>query len=73
MSDRTAAAIFGDIFARLASAGPTIDRDGFAKWLYGAAFAYDFHPSQMNKDAECIQLGVVKRDANGHADWDGES
>jgi hypothetical protein len=72
MSDRTAAALFKDIFEMLAQwpAGPM--RDDLARRLWKMQRDYDFSPDQMGCDDALAALDLARRGID--PDWpdDGE-
>lgn len=67
MADRTSAAIFGEIFERLAKL-PDNRNKAMAKWLWKKAGSYDFCDEQMGCDKALIRLGLAKAGKDEYGD-----
>ncbi len=66
MSDRTSAALFGEIFTLLYAAKTAkkkIDYDSLAKHFWDKAISgeYDFNPYQMDSDTALIHFGLARK------------
>jgi hypothetical protein len=72
MADRTAAAIFGMIFEKLAK-NPTAENKELAKEIFGELGGYDFNEYQMYVDDALITLGLARRGLDPDYPEDGET
>jgi len=74
MADRTAAAIFGDIFTFLAEElDPGPPRDKLARHFWDQSRNYDFHACQMDCPDALIKLGLARKGIDPKHPDDGET
>lgn len=71
MSDRTSAAIFGEIFDLLAD-NPDERNKAIARKIWGKIGEYDFSPYQMGSDRALLRLGIAKMGIHPRYPDDGE-